>query len=142
MKTAGYSKTPLGRKLGIKEGFRAMLYNPPKHYFDLFADWPDDVELVEKARTEQIDFMQFFCTRMTELEKVLGNYKDSLKKNGLLWISWPKGTSKIETDLNRDIIRDYILKTTGLVDVKVAAIDQDWSGLKFVYRLENRQTIH
>lgn len=106
MMNAGYSKTPLGRKLGVKKGFRVLLHNTPKHYFDLFEDWPEEVQLLNKI--------------------------------GRIWISWPKGTSKIETDLNKDLIRDYVLRTTGLVDVKVAAIDQDWSGLKFVYRLENR----
>ena len=134
----GYSKTPLEKKLGIKEGFNVMLYNIPKNYFNLFVQWPKDVKLIEEAEKEQIDFIQLFCTEMAELEKVFVNYQTSLKKNGLIWISWPKGASKIETDLNRDIIREYILKTSGLVDVKVAAIDHDWSGLKFVYRLMNR----
>ncbi|WP_236262849.1 hypothetical protein [Aggregatimonas sangjinii] len=94
-----------------------------------FARWP--------IRRE-IDFIQFFCTRIIELETTLHDYLRKMKKTGLLWISWPKGASKIKTDLNRDIIRSFVLKTTGLVDVKVAAVDEDWSGLKFVYRLENR----
>ena len=63
--------------------------------------------------------------------------KIALKKNGLFWVSWPKGSSKIKTELNRDLIREYLIKI-GLVDVKVVAIDQDWSGLKFVYRLIDR----
>lgn len=134
----GPSKTPLARKLGIKRGFSVLLRNTPKHYFSLFEDWPEEVLLLEKIGTEQIDFIQLFCTRMAELEKMLPVHQAALKKNGLLWISWPKGTSTIENDLNRDYIRDYVLKTTDLVDVKVAAIDQDWSGLKFVYRLGNR----
>ena len=135
---SGYSKTPLGRKLGIKRGFKVLLHNAPKHYCELFEDWPEEVVILNKTGSGKIDFIHLFCTEMEVLEKILPEYQVALKKNGLIWISWPKGASKIETDLNRDIIRSYVLKTTGLVDVKVAAIDQDWSGLKFVYRLENR----
>lgn len=138
MASAGYSKTPLGRKLGIKAGFKMLLYKAPEHYFDLFEDWPEDVVILDKGKTEEINFIQLFYTEMEDLEKTLPVYQAALKKDGLIWISWPKGASKIKTDLNRDLIRSYVLQTTGLVDVKVAAIDKDWSALKFVYRLENR----
>lgn len=136
--TSGYSKTPLHKKLGIKTGFAILLYNVPKYYFNLFETWPEDVRICDMADSEEIDFIQFFCTRMVELETTFHDYLGKMKKNGLLWISWPKGSSKLETELNRESIRDYVLRHTGLVDVKVAAIDQDWSGLKFVYRLKNR----
>ncbi len=135
---AGYSKTPLGKKLGLKEEFKILLYNRPDHYFELFQDWPKVFEILEPIQTENIDFAHLFCTKTEELEAVLPNYITPLKKNGSIWISWPKGTSKIPTDLNRDRIREHVLGTTGLVDVKVAAVDHDWSGLKFVYRLTNR----
>ena len=138
MVPAGYSKTPLVRKLGINKGFKVVLHNPPMYYFNLFEKWPDEVEILKVKGPGQVDFLHLFYTRMSELERTFPDYQVALKKNGLIWISWPKGASKIETDLNRDLIRDYVLKTTGLVDVKVAAIDRDWSGLKFVYRLENR----
>lgn len=135
---AGYSKTPLGKKLGLKEGFKILLYNQPKHYFDLLHYWPNGMEVLESIQPESTDFIHLFCLEMEEFKEVVKKYIRALKKNGSVWISWPKGTSEIETDLNRDLIRDYVLKNTGLVDIKVAAVDQDWSGLKFMYRLENR----
>ncbi len=133
-----YSKTPLGKKLGLKEGFRILLYHEPKNYFDLLHYWPEGMEVLEEVHAENADFIHLFCLQLEELKEVLKNYMQGLKKNGSLWISWPKGTSKIKTDLNRDIIREHLLTSTPLVDVKVAAVDQDWSGLKFMYRVKNR----
>jgi hypothetical protein len=133
----GYSGTPLARKLGIKEGFKLAFYQRPAHYFDLFSDLPDRLEIVEKTELQSIDFAHLFCTSFDELKANAAQYKDALKKNGLLWISWPKGKSGISTDLKRDLIREYGIEI-GLVDVKVAAIDEDWSGLKFVYRKKDR----
>lgn len=135
--SAGYSSTPLAKKLGIKEGFTLLAYNPPQQYFQLFSDLPASLQITEKTDSENVDFIHLFCTTMHELQSIGEKYKSALKKNGLLWVSWPKGTSKIETDLKREPIRDYFL-SIGLVDVKVAAIDEDWSGLKFVYRLKDR----
>ena len=83
------------------------------------------------------DFIHLFLTTEDELISVVQKYKPALKKTGLLWVSWPKGGSNILTDIKRDIIREHLL-SVGLVDVKVAAIDTDWSGLKFVYRLKDR----
>ncbi len=134
----GYSKRPLGKKLGFKEGYKIALYNTPKHYFDILHFWPDGMEVLEELLPESVDFMHLFCTEMAELERTLALYLTALKKNGSLWVSWPKGASTIETDLNRELIRSFLLDTTGLVDIKVAAIDADWSGLKFTYRLKNR----
>lgn len=134
---SGYSGTPLARKLGIKSGFRVLLYNQPDHYFDLFADLPDDLEFLEEIGEGDADFIHVFCTSQAEMEEVAIRYKKALKKNGLLWLSWPKGKSKIETDLKREPVREHLL-AIGLVDVKVAAIDEDWSGLKFVYRVKDR----
>lgn len=134
---AGYSGTPLAKKLGIKENFKILLYNQPKHYFKLFSDLPGSIEIMDNILPESTDFIHLFCTSIEELESSTSKYKIALKKNGSLWISWPKGSSKIDTDLKRDIIREYLIGN-GLVDVKVAAIDEDWSGLKFVYRLEDR----
>ncbi|PWL39241.1 DUF3052 domain-containing protein [Flagellimonas aquimarina] len=134
----GYSGTPLSKKLGIKEGFSILLVNQPSHYFELFTDFPDDVTILKAAKFESADFAHLFCTSLKELTTLANNCKNSLKKNASLWISWPKGSSKIETDLKREPIREYLL-SIGLVDVKVAAIDEDWSGLKFVYRLKDRK---
>ena len=137
MEQAGYSGTPLAKKLGIKEGFSIILYNQPEYYFKLFTDMPKNLEQLEKDQLQDVDFIHLFCTRFEELKTVSERYKPRLKPNGLLWISWPKGTSGIKTDLKRDTIREYML-FIGLVDVKVAAIDNEWSGLKFVYRLKDR----
>ena len=133
----GYSKTHLARKLGIKEEFKIHLIGYPSHYFDLFADYPDDVQIVKNPTPESLDFIHLFCTSLKELMRLSAKFKPLLKKSGMLWISWPKGKSSIATDLKRDMIREYLLEN-GLVDVKVAAIDEDWSGLKFVYRLTDR----
>ena len=137
MEQAGYSGTPLAKKLGIKEGFSIILYNQPEYYFKLFTDMPKNLEQLEKDQVQDADFIHLFCTSFEELKTVSERYKPRLKPNGLLWISWPKGTSGIKTDLKRDTIREYML-FIGLVDVKVAAIDNEWSGLKFVYRLKDR----
>jgi len=136
MNTA-YSGTPLAKKLGIKENFKVLLYNSPDHYFDLFFNFPEGVEIIEKIESNTADFIHIFTTSFEDLKAVVKAYKKALKKDGALWISWPKGTSNIPNDLKRDQIREFVLKT-GLVDVKVAAIDENWSGLKFVYRLKDR----
>ena len=133
----GYSGTPLAKKLGIKEGFKIMLYNQPEHYFELFSDLPNELDTLKDITVESADFIHLFCTTFDELKRIIVQYKPALKKTGLLWISWPKGSASIQTDLKRDIIREYLLEI-GLVDVKVAAVDKDWSGLKFVYRLKDR----
>ncbi|SEK37525.1 hypothetical protein SAMN04487910_0376 [Aquimarina amphilecti] len=134
---AGYSGTPLAKKLGIKEGATILLYNQPDHYWDLFSDLPESIKVLKNIRKDEVDFIHVFCKTTEELQKVIPRYKDALKKTGMLWVSWPKGSSKIPTDLKRDLIRIHILQS-GLVDIKVAAIDDDWSGLKFVYRVSDR----
>ncbi len=135
--TSGYSGTPLDKKLGLKFNFNCILYNAPKSYIKWFNNLQLDLTNFNENQLESVDFIHLFCITFQELEKSISTYKPMLKKNGLLWLSWPKGSSKIKTDLKRDIIRDYIL-VNGLVDVKVAAIDENWSGLKFVYRLKDR----
>lgn len=133
----GYSKTPLAKKLGIKSGYTFVTYNTPNHYFNLFEDFPEDITELSDLKKQSADFIHVFCTTLEELDLVITTYKPVLKINGLLWVSWPKGSSKIKTDLKREPIRDLVL-SKGLVDIKVAAIDNDWSGLKFVYRLKDR----
>ena len=134
---AGYSQTPLARKLGLKAGFKIILHDVPAHYFELFIDFPEDVEVLEAIASQSADFIHMFVTQKEELAKFAAQYKTALKKTGMLWISWPKGSSKISTNLKRDPIREYML-SLGLVDVKVAAVDQNWSGLKFMYRVKDR----
>jgi hypothetical protein len=134
---SGYSGTPLSKKLGIKSGHCYLLYNEPKHYFNLFRDFPEDAIKLKHIETEKADFIHLFCTTEKELHETVTLFKPALKKSGMLWVSWSKGSSKIQTDLKREPIREYML-SIGLVDIKVAAIDDDWSGLKFVYRLKER----
>lgn len=134
---AGYSGTPLAKKLGLKKDFKVLMYNMPDNYFNLFKDLPSSFEVLGELNPQSADFIHLFCIWSNELKDIILDYKRALKKDGLLWVSWPKGSSKIQTDLNRDLIREFVL-SIGLVDVKVAAIDEDWSGLKFVYRLKDR----
>ncbi len=136
MPTAGYSGTPLAKKLGIKPGFVCWFHDAPEHYFDLFEDLPQDLQILGEL-TNEIDFAHLFLTEKDQLAEVLSKVKPHLKKNGLIWLSWPKGTSKISTNVNREVIREVGL-ASGLVDVKVAAVDDDWSGLKFVFRTKDR----
>ena len=134
--TTGYSGTPLAKKLGIKFGFQILLINEPEHYFDLFTDLPK-IDIIRYPDDQSIDFIHIFSTNLKDLEKDVLTYKPYLKKDGMLWISWPKGTSTIPTNLKRDTVRELLLQL-GLVDTKVAAIDENWSGLKFVYRIKDR----
>jgi hypothetical protein len=136
MNERGYSGTPLAKKLGMKDGFDVLFVNHPDHYFDLFLELPK-IYIVKRPKKESVDLIHFFCKETREFEELSLQLKSFLKKSGMLWVSWPKGSSKIETDLSRDPIRNFLL-THGLVDVKVCAVDADWSGLKFVYRLKDR----
>lgn len=132
-----YSETPLAKKLGIKENYKLLIYNQPEHYFMLFSDLPEGLELIEEPGDVEVDLIHLFCTELSDLKSVFNTYKKVLKKNGSLWISWPKGSSSIPTDLKRDPIRAFVL-AQGLIDCKVAAIDTDWTGLKFMYRVKDR----
>jgi hypothetical protein len=134
--TAGYSKRPLIQKLGIKPGFRLMILNPPPGYEATLGPLPTDVTVATDL-TGPLDFIHFFTQRRAELEAHFPHLKQALVKDGSLWISWPKGASKVPTDLNENIIREIGL-AHGLVDVKVAAVDQVWSGLKFMVRVRDR----
>ncbi|WP_242131235.1 DUF3052 domain-containing protein [Aestuariivivens marinum] len=124
--------------MGIKSRFKIVLVNQPKQYKSLFADFHEDVLEVSEPKSESVDFIHIFCTALKDLKIQIVKQKPYLKKDGLIWVRWSKETSKMATDLNRDLIRDYILSEIKLVDVKVAAINADWSGLKFVCRKEDR----
>ena len=136
---AGYSKTPLVKKLGIKPGFRLILLDAPEHYGQTLGELPENVTVADTL-TGSFDFIQFFATRKETLVGRFPQLKQALTPAGTLWISWPKRVSKVETDLTENIIRDIGLDN-GLVDVKVAAVDEVWSGLKFVYRLIDRPDV-
>lgn len=136
MAVAGYSGTPLVKKLGLKEGQCAIIRQQPSHYLDLLDDLPQ-LHWLESEDENTADFIHLFCTCLVELEMNFMSLKAALKPTGSFWVSWPKGSSNIKTDLNGNIVREYGLGH-GLVDVKVCAVDADWSGLKFMYRLKDR----
>ncbi|RYC52661.1 DUF3052 domain-containing protein [Flagellimonas olearia] len=138
MNSSGYSGTPLAKKLGIKEDFSVLVLKAPEQYWSLFTDLPDNLNIEQGFGKDKMDFIHLFLTTQEEMILQSERCKEHLKLNGSLWVSWPKGTSKIQTDLNRERIREHLL-SIGLVDTKVAAIDEDWSGLKFVYRLKDRK---
>lgn len=129
---AGYSSTPLPQKLGLKEGFRIRLVHPPAHYATL-------VGKVQQAPegAKELDFIHLFTNSRAELESLLPVCKGALAKTGMLWISWYKKSAGKPTELSETLVRDSGLGV-GLVDVKVCAVDEDWSGLKFVFRLKDR----
>ncbi|TFF34936.1 DUF3052 family protein [Mucilaginibacter psychrotolerans] len=137
MGTAGYSSTPLAKKLGIKPGFRVKLINQPAHYFYLFTDMPPDINLIDDDATA-VNLIHYFTKENNELIELLPALKQQITKDGIIWVSWPKKASKVVTDITEDKIRNYGLEI-GLVDVKVCAVDEVWSGLKLVFRLRDRE---
>lgn len=135
---AGYSGTPLIQKLGIKPGQRACFIRPPEDYARRLGPLPTGVQLLTRlGKPHSMDFIHAFCLMSGQLAVQFPELKAALAYDGILWISWPKKASKVETDLSDDVVRQLGLRS-GLVDVKVAAVDEIWSGLKFVYRLEDR----
>ena len=134
--SAGYSPRPLFKKLGIKDGMKVRFINQPENYFDLLNGWPENVEVLKSNET-LADFIHLFVKSSSELNAQLPILKDQIAKNGMIWISWYKKSSKIPTDVTEDVIRNLAL-SMGLVDVKVCAVDEKWSGLKIVWRKENR----
>lgn len=134
---SGYSGTPLPRKLGIKPASRVAVVSPPDGFLETtLAPLPDGVRVRSGARGP-LDLIVFFTKRRAELERRFDTLVNALDRAGALWVAWPKGTSGVATDLSENTVRDVALPK-GLVDTKVAAIDDVWSGLKLVIRLENR----
>ncbi len=131
---AGYSGTPLLKKLGIKPGFRCTVYKAPSDYWDWLSPLPENIKIVKTGETH---FVHLFVKERAVFEKQFKENKKRLVKEGMMWVSWPKKSSKVPTDLDENIIREFGLKN-GLVDVKVCAVDEVWSGLKFVFRLIDR----
>lgn len=133
---AGDSGTPLLKKLGIKAETVIVAVNPPAEYKKLLGSMPEGV-CQKKELRGKFDFIHFFTKSEDELREKFPRLKNSLKESGILWVSWPKGSSKVATDLNDNRVREIGLEA-GLVDVKVCAVNDIWSGLKFVYRLKDR----
>ncbi len=137
MTTTGYSGTPLIRKLGIKEGFKVSVINPPSNYWRLLGRLPADVELLKKSSRRPLDFVHVFATDATALKRQLKTVRNKIVPNGMIWVSWPKKASRVPTDLDGNVIRDLAFRNS-LVDVKVCAVDESWSGLKLVIRVKDR----
>ncbi len=133
---AGYSGTPLPRKLGIKEGHRLALLGAPDGFDITLGELPDGVSITTAARCRS-DVLVCFVTARTQLERRFGALKRALAYDGGLWIAWPKRASGEKTDMTEDVAREIALGN-GLVDNKVCAIDETWSGLRVVYRLADR----
>jgi len=135
--TSGYSGTPLAKKLGLKPGYKVLILGAPKDYARFFGSFPDGVEMVD-APKEPVDFIHIFADTAAALARDLAAAKPYLKKDGTLWVSWPKKSSKRPSEIGKfDVMKAG--QKLGLVDVKVAAIDADWSGHKFVYRTKDRR---
>ena len=135
---AGYSTNPLFKKLGIKEGASVRLINPPRNYTALIGEIAGTLSFREKGNAgEGLDFIHFFTNSAGELEKTLPGLRQEIKKDGMIWVSWYKKSCGKPTELTENMVRDTAL-AIGLVDVKVCAVDEDWSGLKLVFRLKDR----
>ena len=133
---AGYSGKPLIEKLGIRPGYRISIANAPGHYLGLLGKLPEGAELLG-GRASGLDVLHLFAGNRGQLSEAFPRAMQRIKSDGVLWVSWTKQTSASKSDLNENIVREIGL-AHGLVDVKVAAIDQDWSALKFVYRTKDR----
>jgi len=131
---SGYSGTPLIDKLGIKPQTRVQFVSEPPNFTALLGKLPTGCQVAPRG---ELDFAILFVTTRADLEKRFDRLRDRLKSNGMLWISWPKKTSGVPSDLTENTVREIGL-ANGLVDVKVCAIDETWSGLKFVRRLKDR----
>jgi len=137
MKTSGYSGTPLAKKLGIENGYKVKFINVPDDYFALFSDLPPKIDIIPDSKVKK-DFIHYFTKSASDLNRDIIKLKQEIEQNGLLWISWPKKATRVKTDLNGNIIREIGLKN-GLVDIKVCAVNEIWSGLKFVIPVKDRK---
>jgi len=134
--SAGYSGTPLVKKLGIKEGFRVALVGAPDGFRVELEDLPTGVSFLTSVQG-QLDFVLFFAKTRAELTRNFSRLAAKLKPAGMLWVAWPKKASGVATDLSEGAVREIGLDA-GLVDVKVCAVNEVWSGLKFVIRVKDR----
>jgi hypothetical protein len=134
--TAGYSPNPLARKLGIKENYYVQTINAPAGYDKLVAPLPPGVTVTNGDGVE-FDLLHIFTNSRDELFRNLARCRSSIKQNGSIWVSWYKKAAKLPTEITEDTIREAAFEL-GLVDVKVCAVDDKWSGLKLVIRKENR----
>jgi hypothetical protein len=133
---AGYSGTPLSKKLGIGPGSVVHVVGAPPGYRESLEPLPDGVELVSRL-SRTTDVVHVFSKKRADLGKRLATLRDKMRPDAAIWVSWPKKASRVATDLTEDVVRELALPL-GLVDVKVCAVDDVWSGLKLVVRKELR----
>src|SRR5688572_22105927 len=134
--TAGYSGTPLAQKLGIKERSTVLAINPPTNFDQLLQPLPEGVEMLTTPQPG-VDLIHIFTNDRDELFNGLSDCVRLIKQNGSIWVSWYKKASKLPTEITEDTVREAAFPL-GLVDIKVCAVDEKWSGLKLVIRKENR----
>lgn len=135
MATAGYSQTPLLKKLGVKEGLKVLLLNPPEDYFDLLSK---DISGQFCGKNEKPDFIHLFVKSEKEFVVQMQKLVTKILPTTIIWVSWYKKSAKIPTDITEDTIRNYALQHD-LVDVKVCAVSEIWSGLKLVVPVSKRK---
>ena len=128
---AGYSGTPLAKKLGIKPGSTILLDGAPENY-------PSKGATVARALSDRVDIVHVFTRSAGDLSSKLRRFRHRIRPDATVWVSWPKKSSKVPTDITEDVIREVALPL-GFVDVKVCAVDEVWSGLKLVIRRELRE---
>ena len=133
---AGYSGTPLAKKLGIKEGFRVMFANAPEGFQKELGKLPPGVQTDAKGN-KPFNLIVLFLNSERKLQTQFAKYAGKIARDGMLWVAWPKKSSGVVTDLSFDNVQQIGLHA-GLVDVKICAVNEIWSGLKFVYRLKDR----
>src|SRR5258708_22239156 len=133
---AGYSGTPLAQKLGIKSGSSVLIAGAPAGYLQTLEPLPANVRIGARLRAS-VDVVQLFTVRKSTLEKSLATFRRKLRPSAVVWVSWPKKSSGVPTEVTEDVVRQVALPM-GFVDIKVCAIDDVWSGLKLVVRKELR----
>ena len=135
---AGYSGKPLPQKLGIKPGLTVVTINAPAKYRRLIGKIPDGVTFSDRLKPGS-SFVHLFTSRQSDLQKKMSILRGKISDDGTVWVSWPKKSSGISTDVTEDVIREVALPL-GFVDIKVCAVDETWSGLKLMIRRENRKS--
>jgi hypothetical protein len=133
---AGYSGTPLPKKLGLKPGMTLVAIEAPKEYRSWLGQIPAGLAIVSTSNT-RVEAAHIFATKKAILKKHLAAFRRTLEQSGFVWVSWPKKASKVETDITEDVIRELALPL-GYVDIKVCAVNDVWSGLKLVIRKSER----
>ena len=132
----GYSNTPLVRTLGLKESDKIYVKNAPKNYLELISPIPTGT-LILKRLSNNIDIIHLFSKDKDELNTLLETYADKIKQTGMIWVSWPKQSSEIPTNISEEVVRAAALER-GLVDINICTVDENWSALKLVLRKEHR----